>query len=220
MAQHVLLSDPRIAAMPVRECDEPLIDLRGEQVIHVDPRLADPAGAYAHVRLGVADRLTGAQTQLPRGLRLLLVEGYRPYALQERYFADWQARMRRIHPDWTRERLRAEAGKFVAPPEVAPHVAGGAVDVTLCTVDGTELPMGAEVNATPPEHGEECYTDAPGISAEARSNRQILIVAMTATGFVNYPTEWWHWSYGDRYWAFAVGAPHARYGPVAMLNGR
>ena len=18
----------------------------------------------------------------------------------------------------------------------------------------------------------------------------------------NYPAEWWHWSYGDRYWAF------------------
>ncbi|ABX41733.1 hypothetical protein Cphy_1358 [Lachnoclostridium phytofermentans ISDg] len=21
-------------------------------------------------------------------------------------------------------------------------------------------------------------------------------------GFVNYPTEWWHWSYGGCYWAF------------------
>jgi len=31
---------------------------------------------------------------------------------------------------------------------------------------------------------------------------------------VNYPTEWWHWSYGDRYWAFVTGAPHALYGPT------
>jgi hypothetical protein len=23
---------------------------------------------------------------------------------------------------------------------------------------------------------------------------------LTAAGMVNYPTEWWHWSYGDRYW--------------------
>jgi D-alanyl-D-alanine dipeptidase len=24
-------------------------------------------------------------------------------------------------------------------------------------------------------------------------------------GFVNYPSEWWHWSYGDKYWGFAKG---------------
>jgi D-alanyl-D-alanine dipeptidase len=29
------------------------------------------------------------------------------------------------------------------------------------------------------------------------------------------PTEWWHWSYGDRYWALMTGAPAALYGPVA-----
>ena len=31
---------------------------------------------------------------------------------------------------------------------------------------------------------------------------------------MNYPTEWWHWSYGDRYWALVTGAPAAHYGPV------
>jgi len=33
-------------------------------------------------------------------------------------------------------------------------------------------------------------------------------------GLVNYPTEWWHWSYGDRYWALMTGAPAALHGPV------
>ena len=33
--------------------------------------------------------------------------------------------------------------------------------------------------------------------------------ALTSAGMVNYPTEWWHWSYGDRYWAFGTGAAHA-----------
>ncbi|MEU7864435.1 M15 family metallopeptidase [Nonomuraea sp. NPDC049141] len=218
MAQHVLLSDPRIAALPAKECGEPLVDLREGKVIRVDSRLADHEGAHAHVRLGIVGRLAAAQIRLPRGLRLLLVEGYRPYALQERYFASSLDRMRRTYPGWTRERLCVEAAKYVSPPEVAPHVAGGAVDVTLCTEDGTELPMGTEVNATPPEYGEECYTESAGISAEARGNRQILIDIMTATGFVNYPTEWWHWSYGDRYWAFVGERPHAHYGP-AVLNG-
>ena len=42
-----------------------------------------------------------------------------------------------------------------------------------------------------------------------------LVRALRHAGLVNYPTEWWHWSYGERYWAFATGAEHARYGPVA-----
>jgi D-alanyl-D-alanine dipeptidase len=37
---------------------------------------------------------------------------------------------------------------------------------------------------------------------------------MTEAGFVNYPLEWWHWSYGDKYWA-RVSAATAVYGDVA-----
>ena len=44
--------------------------------------------------------------------------------------------------------------------------------------------------------------------------RKALANAFESAGLVNYPTEWWHWSYGDRYWALATGAEHAVYGPV------
>ena len=37
-------------------------------------------------------------------------------------------------------------------------------------------------------------------------------------GLVNYPTEWWHWSYGDRYWALISGADAALYGPVLAAS--
>jgi D-alanyl-D-alanine dipeptidase len=40
---------------------------------------------------------------------------------------------------------------------------------------------------------------------------------LSAQGLVNYPTEWWHWSYGDRYWALLTGAAHATYGPITEL---
>ena len=217
MTEIVLLSDKRIAEVPVRECGEPLVDLRALESVRVDLRLADEAGAYAHVRLSVSDRLVAAQTQLPRGLRLLVVEGYRPAALQERYFAASLTRHRAGHPEWDDERARVEASRFISPPEVAPHTSGGAVDLTLCTAEGVELPMGTSVNATPPESDEACYTDSPGISPEARQNRRTLAAAMTSAGLVNYPTEWWHWSYGDRYWAHVTGAHHATYGPAGGL---
>ncbi|SUX54583.1 Uncharacterised protein [Chromobacterium vaccinii] len=37
---------------------------------------------------------------------------------------------------------------------------------------------------------------------------------MRDAGFVNYPSEWWHWSHGDRYWAAVTCAPAALYAAV------
>jgi hypothetical protein len=39
----------------------------------------------------------------------------------------------------------------------------------------------------------------------------ILLESMESTGFVNYPSEWWHFSYGDRYGAQDKGEPAAIY---------
>jgi D-alanyl-D-alanine dipeptidase len=93
-------------------------------------------------------------------------------------------------------------------------VCGAAVDLTLVDGGGAELPMGTEVNADPEDGNRACHTDAPEIPAQARANRRLLSAALGTAGFVNYPTEWWHWSYGDRYWAFRTGRAVARYGPV------
>ncbi|MBP5934721.1 M15 family metallopeptidase [Streptomyces sp. LBUM 1476] len=79
--------------------------------------------------------------------------------------------------------------------------------------DGEELDMGTPMNANPEDSDGACYTHAPNITPAARENRRVLGEALSAAGLVNYPTEWWHWSYGDRYWALATGAPTALYGP-------
>jgi D-alanyl-D-alanine dipeptidase len=96
-------------------------------------------------------------------------------------------------------------------------VAGAAVDLTLRGDDGTELPMGCAVNATPEESSGRCYTDSVDVDPLARQHRNLLGTALRAVHLVNYPSEWWHWSYGDRYWAFISNAVAARYGPIARL---
>ncbi|MCG5214686.1 M15 family metallopeptidase [Streptosporangium sp. KLBMP 9127] len=212
----VLMSDRRVSAIPAMECGEPLFDLRRVPSVLVDDRQADPAGAYTHLRVGLVDRLLIAQGRLPAGMRLLIVEGYRPLALQEHYFSRYAAQLRLANPTWTEEFVHIQASRSLAPPEVAPHVCGAAVDLTLAAADGTEVNMGTPVNAGPEESGGACYTHHPEISPEAWANRRLLGDAMSAAGFVNYPTEWWHWSYGDRYWALMTGAPAARYGPSRM----
>ncbi len=112
--------------------------------------------------------------------------------------------------------MRSAASRYVSPPEIAPHSAGAAVDLTLADADGRELDLGTRMNASPEESAGACYTQAATITAEAREHRDILGAALTSAGLVNYPTEWWHWSYGDRYWALESGAIAACYGPKEL----
>ncbi|WP_030841448.1 M15 family metallopeptidase [Streptomyces sp. NRRL S-475] len=211
----VLMSDRRVAAIPVQESGEVLLDTRVHG-LRVDDRKQDAAGAWAHVRQGVLTRLQQAQALLPVGVQLLFIEGYRPPSLQRRYFEEYSDELARAHPDWQAAELREAASRFVSPPEIAPHSAGAAVDVTLIDHQGRELDMGTRVNASPEESEGACYTDAPNLSARARTNRATLGDALSTAGLINYGTEWWHWSFGDRYWALQTQQPAALYGPIEL----
>ncbi|MEU0939608.1 MULTISPECIES: M15 family metallopeptidase [unclassified Embleya] len=213
MNQIILMSDPRVAAIPVRDCAEALVDVRADGSLPVDLREAEGSAAFSFLRVGVLDRLIKAQTALPHGLRLLFVEGYRKPSLQRHYFEEYAAELRAANPDWSADRVHVAASRYVSPPEIAPHSAGAAVDLTLVDPDGRELDLGTPMNASPEQSDGACYTGAANITATARANRDVLGAALTAAGLVNYPTEWWHWSYGDRYWALATGAEAALYGP-------
>lgn len=211
----VLMSDQRVAAIPLQDCGEDLVDVRMNG-LKIDDRKRDEAGAWAHVRQGVLTRLLHAQSLLPTGVTLLFVEGFRPPTLQRRYFEEYSDELARAHPDWQAAQLREAASRFVSPPEIAPHSAGAAVDVTLIDHLGRELDMGTRVNASPEESEGACYTDAPGLSDRARTNRATLGGALSVAGLINYGTEWWHWSFGDRYWALGTQQPAALYGPVEL----
>ncbi|NJP66997.1 M15 family metallopeptidase [Streptomyces spiramenti] len=214
MTEIILMSDPRVAAIELRECGEPLVDARTDgPALLVDDRRAAADPRFAHLRTGVLERLLDAASRLPDGVRLALVEGYRPPELQRRYFGTYRERLRAEGRYGSEAELHEATSRYVAPPSVAPHTSGAAADLTLIGVDGQELDLGTAVNATPEESDGACYTAALSITPRARENRRLLGDVLRAAGMVNYPTEWWHWSYGDHYWALATGAPHALYGP-------
>jgi D-alanyl-D-alanine dipeptidase len=195
----ILLSDPVVHAIRVRDNGDPLVSL--------------PFAPGVLVRSGLADRLTAARAALPAGLDLRVVEGHRSVADQRAIIDEYSAQLRVLHPDADGVELTRLYSRFVAPVAVAPHVAGAAVDLTLVDDAGAELWMGTPVDATPEQSGGACFFGAD-VDGEARRNRTVLADVLAGAGLVNYPTEWWHWSYGDRCWALMSGADHAVYGPV------
>jgi zinc D-Ala-D-Ala dipeptidase len=200
----VLLSDPRVSAVPVRDVGEPLTEL-DESFGH----------SRALVRASVARRLMLARDELPQGVGLRVIAGYRTAAAQRAIISSYAAGLRIAHPAIGAAELERLTSRFVAPLAVAPHVAGAAADLTLVDSAGRELDLGTPVDATPEQSEGACYFDAPQVSGLAQANRDLLARVLRGAGLVNYPTEWWHWSYGDRYWALMTGAPAALYGPVA-----
>ncbi|HET7301658.1 MAG TPA: M15 family metallopeptidase [Oleiagrimonas sp.] len=82
---------------------------------------------------------------------------------------------------------------YIAP--VSNHTRGATVDLTLmrCHADGRHcrpLDMGTHFDMFDPR----AHTDSKLVTAKQRANRQILLHAMAAQGFKNYPNEWWHYT--------------------------
>ena len=201
------------------ECDEPLLDLArlGVQPILLRPRyyrmrIAD-AIPQCLAREGVARLLMQAAAALPSGHRLVIWDAWRPQAVQEALYEAHYRDVARAHPELPAERIAALASRYVSRPSTdpccpAPHTTGGAVDLTIADGSGSELPMGTDFDdfsrAARADH-----FDAPvrsgrrpsDIERTCRRNRRMLLEVMTAAGFTNYAEEWWHFDYGNQFWA-------------------
>ncbi|WP_212721645.1 M15 family metallopeptidase [Nocardioides dongxiaopingii] len=206
----VLMCDDAVTTVPVEDAGDALVDVAGALAF------TGATAAARHVRRPVLDRLLDAAAALPSDLRLALNEGYRPPALQRHYFERYAARLGTERPTDDAATIHRLASRFISPPAVAPHTAGAAVDVVLTTPGGEVLDVGCPLDASPEESGGRCYTAHPDVTGDALLLRRELVGAMSGAGLVNYPTEWWHWSYGDRYWAQATGAPHALFGATGF----
>jgi D-alanyl-D-alanine dipeptidase len=211
------IEDKVLATVPERDNGEKLVPIKDfiPKIIFTHPVYIKKQGKKAieqarMARIGVAKRLVVAQSLLPKGYRLVIRSCYRCLATQKKAYDKTYARVKKNHPDWSEERVKKETSRFVAPLYITPpHSTGGAVDLSIIGPAGKKLDMGTKMGV---DYGfKKILTDSIFISMAAKKNRLILISAMTTAGFVNYPTEWWHWSYGDQYWAALLKKPHAIY---------
>ncbi len=78
-------------------------------------------------------------------------------------------------------------------PIIAAHTAGAAIDITLLDSKYNPIDFGCEYrNGT-----SKSYTNFKKLSKEQIYNRKIMVSTMEKYGLINYPYEYWHFSYGD-----------------------
>lgn len=172
----------------VYECGEPLVQLTSEE----HDRVIAYSNAYkegipgaieeVYVRESVKVRLFQLAESLPNDYKLVVWETYTPRALQEH--------------------LRQTTLTDIS---MIAHMTGAGIDVTLADKNGQLLDMGSGLNDDEPEKNQTVYFEQKETLTEneliARDNRRILFEAMASNGFTNNPVDWFHWDYGNRWWA-------------------
>lgn len=219
----ISIVDPCVLSIAIKETKEPLIDLRDQSVILFGPSPEIPNNQdYTKIRSSVYEKLVKAQKLLPNNLLFCLYEGYRSLNLQQKLFDNRYELLQKNNPAWNHEQLFQETIKLISPVmnldgslNIPPHSTGAAIDIYLVDSHGFIVDMGIKVEDWMQDiDGSLSQTNSAKISILAQKNRSIMAYALIRVGFVNYPGEYWHWSYGDRYWAYHSGNQFALYGII------
>ena len=163
------------------------------------------------IRRVIHDKVVACAENLPDGLCLMVFDAFRPRKRQWELWRPVFAKLTKDNPDWSEAQVYTEASRWVSPPDGfgSGHQAGAAVDVKFARPDRSELDFGGPMKGI-----SGIAPTAWPVPPEIRKNRDMLVAAMHATGMVNYPDEWWHFSYGDRLWAEVTNQNEAFFAPV------
>jgi len=150
-----------------------VLDLRYATEDNFLKRKVYPDGARCLLLPESAERLKKAADVLrEQGYRLKVFDCYRPRAVQ-----------------WEMWKILPKPGYVANPRYGSNHNKGGAVDLTLVTLDGQEVEMPTPFDSFSREahHGYKGGTEA------SRKHREILRKAMEGAGFKRNQMEWWHY---------------------------
>lgn len=203
-------------SIPIIDNNEPLVDLSNYDFT-LEPSYFNQGYAKNRrmfLREGLVKKLLIIQGEL-KIYKFKIWDGYRSRNTQNLIYKALMTKYIGLYPDWNKEKLQSEVGKFITPANesgrVPPHATGGAVDLTLVDLNGHELDMGTGFDYFGPEAS---VSYSGKLSEPAFSNRKILSKAMLSQEFTEYADEWWHFDYGNQLWALTSGKPKAVYGEI------
>lgn len=215
---YVPIAHQSVRTIPLIESGDELIDLltvnhpRIRPLSTFHPQYANSYEGYSKVRKGVYDRLLAMLETLPDDVGIAYFEGFRTLAKQKEYFDSKLKEVLLTIPD--KEIAYKETCRHVSPfiDNIPTHTTGAAIDITLFRTinDKSELlDMGKFDVIFGPNDQQDTFSQ--NTTMLQRENRLLLLEATAKAGLVNYGFEWWHYSYGDRVWAFVTKQKAALY---------
>ncbi len=199
----------------VFENNEPFIVINNTDILNrYLPEMSDMKKIFKNqviVRKSVYEKLKTAQMCLqnkyPR-FSFLLTYGYRSLEIQTERFLERLSNCSKKYFPNSRD-LYEEVHRSIAVPTVAGHPTGGAIDITIL-----DTQMNAVLDFGTKQYNyntKDYYVFSSYISKKAKNNRMLLRSVMIDVGFAPFDGEWWHFSYGDREWAYYYKKTHAIY---------
>ena len=201
-----------IRSIKVKDCGEKMVNLTD----YFDAQSGVLMDDILYARERVCLMLQEVVKNLPDGYVLKIKSAYRSLREQRQKWTRAMERTKLLYPNLAGEELYRKTREYCADPlseRGGGHQTGGALDVTLCIKAGDEispLDMGTEIG----EYSEKTKTENPHLDVLQRKNRTLLKQEMERVGFVNYPNEWWHYSYGDQMWCAYSRHKTAFYGKI------
>lgn len=184
-----------IAGVHTKESNEPLVDLvKHPKIFHNDETLEHPV----LLRKTVAMKLYKVADSLPEGVYLKIYSAFRSRIDLYKAWKSEEEILMKENPTMSRAELINLVNAKVSSPNVSMggHDTGAAIDLALCDSDGNDFDFGTKIKE---KHKKIHLTD------EQKKNRRMLKCYMMSNNFVNIPSQWWHFSYGDKVWSAYKG---------------
>lgn len=223
--------DSRIKQIPINESNEKLVDIK-EMNHPLVQMLPDPNKPFdnpdcnagfecsSFVRKSLFERLVALAENINKsrpGTIVKVFEGLRNIQTQDKLYDCLQKQIQETYPDLSSPEIQKLTEKYISKGDAVPrHCTGASVAVRLFdTASETFLDMGKFGYMWFKKlENNEANTYSANLSPEQKSNRALLLTCASMAGLINYPYEWWNFSFGDRYFCYYTNNPRAIYGSL------
>lgn len=203
---------PSIQKYEINRLDEEIVSLRKNGfIVESQYYIQGIKGSYrdCYARKTVVAMLKEAESYLPNDYKFIILDAYRPICIQQILWDSYHKQLRDKYPQLSDEEIDYKTSFFVSKPSYnikypSLHNTGGAVDLTICDKSGKWLNMGTDFD----DFSDRAWTnhfEKYEEDVEVKNNRRLLYNSMIKAGFTNLPSEWWHYDYGNKFWAYFTG---------------
>jgi len=186
----------------IEECEEELTAL-----YNIHPKITTNGDYLA--RKTVVNMLIEASKLLPVDCSFLIRDGYRSFDVQKKFYDTFYDKVKNDSPNTSEAEIIKQVTKKVTYPSKnppSPHFTGGAIDMTIIDKNNEKLNMLTSDDYSQSDNTafiEQIFKNhSPSLELiNVAINRRLLYNIMTSIGFTNNPNEWWHYDFGNQFWA-------------------